>query len=349
MRTRSPLPTAALRTVFATTLIAGLGIGAAAQAPAEASDGPGQPGTNRRPLDGVVAIVGDRAILHSTIEREAAAQGLGPDDSAAEHARAREMILRDLARREIWVQYGKAIGREDPEMFEEQIVAMLAEYKREEIQKYGSLTRMNAELAKLNTSWQALAAEERRRILGASARQHAIHQRFREAFHLLVTPQEMLEHYEQHRAEYGAVEFADLEWISFSGEHEPTLARAEQAAAAWRESGRDARDIAREFGGVALPRQEEVQQDAADPRAPFLKEIAAERAEGEVVGPIVREDSLFLVKVVRRMSQPERRFDDPLVQADIRAWLVREKLLELEGGILRFKAQQIDHWPPWIL
>jgi hypothetical protein len=304
-------------------------------------------GPARRPLDGVVGVIGDRVILSSTIERELDQQAIEGDDLQLQ--RARDAILREIALEEVWVQIGKVIGREDPDAFEQQIRLMLDEYKREQVDRYGSFTRMNQELEALGTTWQTLENEQRNRILGDSARQHAIRQRFSEGLHLLVTPREMRTFYEENRAQFEARESADLAWVSFPRDVAGAAERAAEAAAVWRTGDLSERELATRFGGIALRPNLDVRQAADDSRAAFLKDFARTGQQGEVLDPVDRGSAFFVVKIVRKLSQPAMAFELPEVQDAIRRMLVQRRIQGLELGVLNWKARQIMRIPPGIL
>jgi hypothetical protein len=333
---RAPEGVSALAALIACSLLAGAG-------------GTGLRAQNggRQPLDGVVGVIGDRVILASTIERELEQQPIEGD--AIQRQRARDAILIDIAREEVWVQIGKVIGREDPEAFEQQIRQLLDEYKREQVDRYGSFTRMSQELEALGRTWQSLEDEQRNRILGDSARQQAIRQRFSEGLHLLVTPREMAEFYRTNAAQFAARDSADLAWISFPRTEPGAEQRAADAAAAWRVEDIGERDLAGRFGGVALRPNLDVRPTAEDRHAAFLKDFARDGAEGDVLGPVVRGSSLFVVKMIRKQSQPAMAFEDPAVQDAIRQSLVRQRISSLELGVLNWKAREILRIPPDIL
>jgi hypothetical protein len=316
-------------------------------APKEASAR--QEPTTRKLLDGVVGVIGDRVILSSAIEREVEAGAAGRELAPDERKRAEEDVLRAIAREEIWVQIGKVIGRDDPQMFEGQIRALLAEYKQEQVERYGSFTRMSEELEALGLTWQTLEDEQRNRILGDTARQSALGQRFRDGVQLLVTPSEMLRFYEDNPDEFAARLVADLAWISFPKSEPDAAEQAAKAAAAWKDASEGDRDIAARFGGIAMRPALGVRPVEDDPRAPFLKDFAREGAEGEVLGPLDRGSSLFVVRVLRKIDQPALQFEDPGVQAAIRRSLIERRVRGLESQVLAYKARQIMRIPPWIL
>jgi hypothetical protein len=314
--------------------------------PQEAS---AQQPTTRKLLDGVVGVIGDRVILSSAIEREVEAGTAGRELSPDERKRAEEEVLRAMAREEIWVQIGKVIGRDDPAMFEGQIRMLLEEYKREQVERYGSFTRMSEELEALGLTWQTLEDEQRNRILGDTARQSALGQRFRDGVQLLVTPREMFDFYRDNPDEFAARLVADLAWISFPKSEPDAAEQAAGAAAAWKGSNDADRDIAARFGGIAMRPALGVRPIDDDPRAPFLKDFAREGAEGDVLGPLDRGSSLFVVRVLRKIDQPALRFEDAGVQTAIRRSLIERRIRGLESQVLAYKARQIMRIPPWIL
>src|SRR5690606_4200270 len=199
-------------------------------------------------------------ILRSTIERELRATFRGEEVDRVTQERARAEIVRAIAREELWIQIGKVIGREDPELFEQQIRGLVDQYMREEEDRYGSYTRMIEELRELDTSWQSIAEQKRREILGQSARQHAISQRYRQGFNLLVTPREMLDYFETHAQEFAAQDSADVQALSFPKGETGAAERAAAAAAAWRTGGGPAAEIAARHGGRPLSPMQGIQQ-----------------------------------------------------------------------------------------
>jgi hypothetical protein len=320
--------------------------GARSAAPRDASAG--QQAT-RKLLDGVVGVIGDRVILSSAIEREVEAGSAGRELSPDERKRAEEEVLRAIAREEIWVQIGKVIGRDDPTMFEGQIRVLLDEYKQEQVERYGSFTRMSEELEALGLTWQTLEDEQRNRILGDTARQSALGQRFRDGVQLLVTPREMLDFYRDNPEEFAARLVADLAWISFPKSESKAAEQAAAAADAWKGSNEADRDIATRFGGIAMRPALGVRPVDDDPRAAFLKDFARDGAEGEVLGPLDRGSSLFVVRILRKIDQPALRFEDANVQAAIRRSLIERRIRGLESQVLAYKARPIMRIPPWIL
>ena len=288
-------------------------------------------------------------ILQSTIERELRATFGNEQVDRVTVERARAEIIRAIAREELWIQIGKVIGREDPERFEQQIRGLVDQYMREEEDRYGSYTRMIEELRELDTSWQSIAAQKRREILGQSARQHAISQRYRQGFNLLVTPREMLDYFEGHAAEFEAQDSADVEARTFPKGEPDAAERAAAAAIAWREQGESAAAIGTAHGGRPLSPMRGVEQSESDPRASFVKGFAAGAAAGEVSEPIDRGAAFFVLRLAAKHVREARRFDDPQVQTAIRETLRARKFLALEGSILEWKARQILIMPPDIL
>lgn len=315
-----------------------------AQAPA--------PQAKRRTFDRVRAVVGDRVILESKIRRELAAQSaqVGRELNPQEKRRAEDEIIRALAREEVWVQIGKVIGREDPLAFERQIDSLVQEYMVEQQERFGSFARMNEELDALGTSWQSLRNEQRQRILRDSARSFAIGQRFRDGFSLVVTPAEIHAYYREHPADFAAQEGGDVAWISIPRSSPEARSRAEAAVAAWRAEDLGAADLARRFEGIALPAAARVQPaDPEDPRPPLVKDFVRSGKTGDVLGPVERGESLVVLKLLDKRSQPALPFADARVQGAIRDRLVARHLQRLEGEILTWKAEQLLIWPANLL
>ena len=83
-----------------------------------------------------------------------------------------------------------------------------------------------------------------------------------------------------------------------------------------------------------------------DDRAAFLVEFARRAGEGEVSEPIEVGQNLFVLKVVYRMDQPARSFDDQSVQDEIRNRLANLRILRMRSKILLSKLENMYTWPP---
>ncbi|MBK8978869.1 MAG: peptidyl-prolyl cis-trans isomerase [Planctomycetes bacterium] len=308
-----------------------------------AAPGGAAPVRERRLLDRVKAIVGDRVILESSVQRQLERNVGDAPLTPEERARAEREIVRELAREEIWVQVGKRIGAENPEQTQALVDGMVRDYLDERIQEYGSFTQMDRELSAAGTSWQALVEERRATILRQSAWDIALRSRFEDGPQLLVTPREMARYYRANPEQFAALDSADLAWIAFDAGQQDAAARA---AAAWRGNElAEAQDIAREFGGTAMPVRRDIRQSADDATREFMKAFVREHAVGDVSEPLAVGRNLFVLKLVRKISRPAMSFDDALTQQAIRKALVRMRLRELEDRILRWKSQSIPTAP----
>lgn len=316
--------------------------------PAQGSDGSPSPAT-RREFDKVRGIIGDRVILQSTIDSEIADR-TEEQLEEAERRRLERDILREIARDEIWVQYGKVLGQQAPEAFEQAIEREVQKRIDALIQLYGSYTKANQELAEDGLSIAGRRAQIRKELLSTIAQQEAVVKRIRDQVPLLVTPREMLHYFENHPDEFAARTEADVAWVRFTPRETDEASRTHVTTAieAWRLNDGTADDLAKRFGGVAMTIAN-IRPIEDDPRAEFLKQFAAAAAEGEISEP--RQFGRFwgMLKLVRKVDQRERTFADQSVQDEIREQLATRRFDELNRQILFENAEQLFVWPNWLL
>ncbi len=299
-------------------------------------------------IDGVRAVIGDRVILQSTVQREMARQYADQELTEAERTRLEFDIVREIAKEEIWVQIGKVIGSQDPEEFEETIDSLVQDYLDEQVQEYGSFARMDEELRATQTSWQTLAQEQRAKILRDSARQHAIRERFKDGISLLVTPRELREYYDANPETFEAVERALVAGVLFRPTRDVEQ-RAASAAAAWRADPLLTREnVAERFGGNAMQVME-VNRDSIGSLIPPVTDIAREGTTGTVSEPTPYRGNILVLKILDKQSRAAMAFDDINTQNLIRRFLVDRKMRDLEGRILQWKFEKIQTWPPELM
>lgn len=330
---------------------AGTQAGTQAGTPAGTPAGPQPGGTapGRRSFDAVIGVIGDRVILQSTIDAELRARTQGRTLDDLERKRLENDALREIAREEIWVQYGKVLGQQAPEAFEE-IIERETEKKVDElVALYGSFAKTNEELEAIGTSLPEMRESYRKELLRDIAHNEAVVKRIRNQIPLLVTPHEMREYYDSHAADFAARTEADIAWVSFPARDEEHAARVVQAAAAWRSDGSTAEDLAERFGGVAMPTAERVRPVAEDPRAEFLRAFARDGQEGDVSEPLRIRGNYFLLRIARKLDQPERGFDDPTVQQEIRRILSDRSYEDLNMRVMMRNSQKLLVWPSWLL
>lgn len=312
------------------------------------TNAPQQP-AGRVLIDGVRAVIGDRVILQSTVQREMARQYADQELTDDERTRLEFDIVREIAKEEIWVQIGKVIGNQDPEEFEETIDSLVQDYLDEQVQEYGSFARMDEELRATQTSWQTLAQEQRAKILRDSARQHAIRERFKDGIALLVTPRELREYYDANPGAFEADEYADLAGIMFPPGRD-VAQRAAAAVAAWREDPlATPAGLAERFGAIEMRPMPHVRQGSENSLRAEVKQFALLGVDGEVSEPIGFDGKFMVLKVLNKQSQPARAFDDINTQNLIRRFLVDRKMRMLEARILTWKFEKIMTWPPQLM
>ena len=159
------LPIAGLLAALLAALLACAAATAAAQPPAKR-----QP-AKRQLFDGVRGIIGDRVILHSTLEQEARIR-LGSETDISKQRAAREALIREIQYEETLIDYGRSITQQQgPGESEEWIDEVVESRLRDEIRRSGGLLQRDQELGTLGTTWAEIRRRERDRIFESVARQ----------------------------------------------------------------------------------------------------------------------------------------------------------------------------------
>lgn len=324
--------------------------------------------------DSVVALVGDRAILASTIDQMLTAYLVAerttfetklaleqPPDrplAAAEVERRWQRHMPPEQREALWVQFlkqkieeahiaesAKTLGNAPPEQVQRQIDAYLEDYMNRETAQFGGVNEYTTQLNMLGKSWKSVEEEQRLKYMRSMALWLGVNRRLHEQHTLFVTPKEMRRYYDEHRAEFVVPAAADVAMLAFAietpspdGEPEPeaiAAARDRASAAAAAWRGRDATlDVVRSAHGGS-GQVIQVLDSPQDPRRGFIKEFATKAAEGEVSEPLRQGGSFLVLKLVTRRSGRNDAFDDPAVQERI-----LEKLKDREEGELRQRFLQ---------
>lgn len=311
------------------------------------------PPEQRRLIDGVVGIFGDKAILESSIRSELLAQiegerNAGRNPSKEEVTRMRNDILRNLLKDEALAQGARTMRGTSRQQVDQMVDQHVQEFRREEEERAGSVNQLTEELGILGQTWESLAEERRTDVMASLARTENLRRRYQDSFALAVTPAEMRTYYQTNTSLFVQERSCDLDVIAFSGAGAAVLEAARQAAASWRSNPRPTKEVAAEFGGIALDPQLGVRAASNDPRAPALKEFAAEaKQEGQVSEPITFGNSLRLLRVAKLNPGRHDSFDDPRVQAYIQRVLVEarieadnNKLILTEGEKVRIIRPQ---------
>jgi hypothetical protein len=300
-----------------------------------------------RLVDRVIGVYGERVIMESSIRSELEARIAGirganrPAPTPEEIESLKRGILGERLRQLALAQDTLNLQSTTREKVETIVKRYLDEETQQEVERAGSFNRFSQDLGVLGRSLDSVNEERRTEMLAQIAVSENMRRRWQDRFALAVTPREMKEYYEAHRDVFVREPTADLEIIALpaGADVEAARAKAQQAAAAWREAARPTNDVAAEFGAIVLDPQLDVRNTPNDPRAQAIKEFAGRAADGDVSEPIERASHFWILRVAARHDGIERAFSDPSVQADILEKLVEQKL-NAENDRLILKNQQ---------
>ena len=296
---------------------------------------------DRRYFDGVVAMIGDRAVLASTIKARVNAQidgayGAGRKVAPSDVEEFAREALQFQMHGEILAQSARTSTAISPEELKEIVQKEQQRFLDEEVSKAGSLNQYMRDLAAVGKTWETVAQEHENELLQNISVQD-IYARTRQQFSLLVTPREMKRYYDGKRNDYVQLAAADVERVIFSGEEAGKSAqvRAQAAALAWRAAPQlDAEALARSFSGTALPTRKGVRDEANDANAPFIRTFAATATAGSVSEPIGVAQTFWVLRIAAKTAAKNQGFGEPAVQRGIVNQLVREKQVDQERQLV---------------
>ena len=307
---------------------------------------PGAGGDELTEFDRVVAVIGDRVVLDSEVKEQVRAK-FQDEKQPEKNRQYREDILRAILRREIWVQYGKVLGQQAPEAFEEIVQRQVEEHMDEQIEEWGSFQKMVEELESIGSSWQEVEDEYRQRLLAQIAQRQAIGQRYFENRELLVTPKEMKAFFDANPQNYEARKAATIEWLSFSksGDPDAAQANADAAARAWRTGVDDLQAIKDQFKGAIIPPKRDIPYDDPDDATrSFIKEFARDNPNGTVSAPIDQQRFFLVLRVSDKIDTPQRPFTDETVQTEIREILIDRRMIQMNNRLMLQQLRNLRMW-----
>ncbi len=330
---------------------AALALGAAGQEPI----GPAPPAPKQRVLlDRVLGVIGDKAILESSIRGEIEsriagyrASHQGADPPREEVERLQRDLLLSLNQTEAMAQAARTMRGTTPQNVDRLFEEISEEFQRERVERAGSLNKYQQELGLLGKTWDSVREEKRTETLVLLAEQQNLANRYRDQLALMVSPQEMLRYYRENVGLFVDVASADLEVMAFStaGDAQAASARAQEAAAVWRAEALSAQELAARFGARVLEPQTGVRNDDDDPRAPEIKAFAGAAQEGDVSAPLPRGDYLWILRCVRRRDARHDRFEDPEVRARLLDMLAAARRHQLRIELL-LKSEKTHRFVP---
>ena len=298
-------------------------------------------------VDNVVAMIGDKALLWSTIKDEVSARVTGRVNAGqkvtdADRFEFAKEALQGFVHSEILAQSARVSGPLTPSELNDRIAAELQLYLDEQVQKWGSFNQYMRALEEQNMTWEDVSREYREDLLRAMTLS-SLRARYHTNKNLIVTPRQMRRFYEQNLDRYRSKGGVDVDRIAFQGPDRASHAAA--AVTAWRaEPTLDAPSVAGKHGGRALTPLKDPGSLAAS-----LKDFVARAEEGEVSDPISWNEVSWVLRATRKRAAAKREFSDPEVQREIRdALAAQSQDLEHRKLVMRNQGNLWIKTPPWL-
>ena len=311
----------------------------------------------RRFYDGVIAMVGDRAILHSTIRAEVGAgiAGLLGARGSVNLSRTVELAKKALQQHlhtEVQAQSARLTDSLTPSELKEMLNAELQRYLNDMIADFGSYNSYLDALEATQTTWEEVAQRHTDLVLQqrSAAQLYAnVMSRSGSRTNLWVTPREMRRYYDEHRSEWRQSRSAEVERVLFQ-DQDPAKAQAKAAAAAeaWRANqALDPEALAASHDGTARAAWH---VDEKAELAPFVKAFAAEGKPMQVSEPTGGNGAYWVMRLRKVQEAIDMPFSDPRVQkaitrklADAELFRMQERMFERNSTSL-FWFVQPDLW-----
>jgi len=292
-------------------------------------------------IDGVVATVGDAAILNSKVDSAAAGevrsveqrQGKPLTHDQMQYIRA-TWRLRLIETHEM-AQGAKTLGVLPPAQVDQIIRQQVDQAEQNQERTLGSYQKFSQELVQHHETYEMFESEQRLIKSSELFGDLAVSMRLQQQRNLFITPQMMRDFYRKNRQLYVYGPQSRLAAVAFSpgSDAEAVTARAKAAAAQWRERELTARELATTHKGIALELRElnSVTEESRKNGSlqEFMIDFALQNPAGTVSEPIAKESNLWVLKVLEHLDGKNGAFDDAEVQANLRAQLERmiEELL----------------------
>jgi hypothetical protein len=281
-----------------------------------AQDPPAPKGPVR--VDAVIATVNDGAITLSElrnvaegfIRRKSAQRPL----SAAEIETIYLQQLRLLIDKHRLAQAVKSFGVFTPEQIEMIFQRELTRQEQEQLRDFGSYRAIANELKRQGQTWGTAQSEKRVDIMSRFATDIAVAMRLQKQSNLYLTPRMLRETYERERHFFVHGTMARVSIVVFLDNG--ARAKAEKAAAEWREQEIDASQLAARYGAIALSEKE---ADELAPELAAIKTFALAGPVGNISPPFEADGAVRIAKITAYVAERNGRFEDPAVQDELRA------------------------------
>ena len=302
------------------------------------------------PVDWVVATVNDSAILMSNVVTiaESRIKGFVREHGAISPA-DRKHILEGVLQNEVddlrLALAAKSFGVLTPEQIDQHVQAELEHDRQLKQRDFGSYTEFSQELKRTNRTLQAYEQEQRADKLRRVAGELTVGRRIGGRINLWVTPRMLLEtyHSEQYHARFVHPASARVVQVRFHGKDAAEQAKA--AAAQWRQTEIDARQLASRFpGSIAIG--ELSAEDSLQNTLPEMAAFALAGPEGAVSEPVPFQGDFLVGRVTSHTPARNGRFEDPEVQTELRDLCFDRVVKELRQEGMQRTRERTEVWPP---
>jgi parvulin-like peptidyl-prolyl isomerase len=296
-------------------------------------------------VDSVMATVNDSAILHSTVRTVAVSRirsliAERRQVSASDEKAIVADVLEDEIDRHRLAQSAKSLGPISPEQIDSIVKGETERLRQEQLKDFGTMMGVNQELKRTRRTWPTMQKEQAVDQLHDIALQIAVGRRLQKQTNLLVTPRMLREAYHQLRDRFVREAAAEVVQVKFTGPD--AAANAEKAAAAWRQEDLDARQLADKFPGAVSIGGIDV-KELSDELAP-VRTFALAGPQGAVSAPIPVAGGLLVAKVRNHLPGRNGQFEDPSVQAELRALCERRVEGEFRAHALKMARDRTEVW-----
>lgn len=298
-----------------------------------------QPPAERRFLDGVLMTVDSRVILFSEVldDFESIQSGLveanqGKPLTLRRQRKIKNETMRKFQERAVKASAALTLPSSTPEQIAAYVERVLQAEKQDLINQYGSLAKMKEEMSRAGSSTFMIERNQRESILLNLARQE-LFMRLRDRRALMITPKMLRDHYRKMVGSRRTGSVSDFARVVIGIEQAentaPALEKARQVIAAWRNSDLSAVELAKKFGGIAIENKS-LTLENIEKLDPFIARFIGKAKTGDVSESHVHISGVVVIKVLRRQAGNDYRWDDPMVQEQMRAELLAVEIRKLQ-------------------
>ena len=328
-----------------------------------AQEGPPPPGpAEKRPLDRVLITVRDQVILESDVNDEfqqllegRIRAGTPPNPMEKEFLwlRVYENWLNKAIQAQSWTSQDLS-----PTQMQELLDQLMKQRLARRVDEIGSVNKMRQQNGLLSRSLYVLEQQEQN-DLRLELYEQEIWLRYRDRLTLMVTPKALRKRYLELTAPGQEMDpttaQADLAILQFTNPADPDAARilAEQVAEVWRGEDLSVAEAADRFDQssdqqatkpTAVRGFNRPDETSATALAPFVASFVDGAKAGQVTDPVLYEGYIWVVKALSWAPGNEYRYDDPAVQARVRADLARAELGRMREQLGLRALEKVHVW-----